>query len=126
MPITTIENIEQKILEVHMSGKLSRADYMEFVPITERLIKEWERFSLLVVMKDFHGWEMGAIWEDIKWDVKHCSDIERIALVGEKSWQAGMSKFCKPFTSAEIRYFDMSDLEQARHWVHEFAVAVAA
>jgi hypothetical protein len=121
MPITTIEKIEGKVLEVRMSGKLTRADYADFVPMTERLIKQWGKLSLLVVMQDFHGWDMGAVWEDIKWDVHHFNDIERVALVGEEKWQAGMSKFCKPFTSAEIRYFNIVDLEFARQWVLETA-----
>ena len=42
-------------------------------------------------MKDFHGWDAGALWEDIKFDLKHFSDIERVAMVGEKKWQKGMS-----------------------------------
>jgi hypothetical protein len=30
-----------------------------------------------------------------------------------------MAAFCKPFTSAAIRYFDTSEAEKARQWVHE-------
>ncbi|HZM02642.1 MAG TPA: STAS/SEC14 domain-containing protein [Candidatus Saccharimonadales bacterium] len=126
MPISIIEKNDGKILEVHMSGKLTRDDYQEFIPVTERLIKEWGKFNLVVVMRDFHGWEIGAVWEDVKWDFKHFSDIDRVALVGEKKWQAGMSKFCKPFTNAEIRYFDVRDIEQARLWVQDAIVPAAA
>lgn len=68
-------------------------------------------------MKDFHGWEAGALWEDIKFDVKHFRDIERLAMVGERKWEKGMSLFCKPFTTAEIRYFERGEAAQAREWL---------
>jgi hypothetical protein len=32
-----------------------------------------------------------------------------------------MVTFCKPFTKAEIRYFDMAQLEDARQWLGETA-----
>jgi hypothetical protein len=28
-----------------------------------------------------------------------------------------MAAFCKPFTAAEVRYFDHADLEEARAWI---------
>lgn len=126
MPISMVEQSNGKVLEVHMTGKLTSRDYQDFIPMAERSIKEWGKFSLLVVMRNFVGCDKGALWEEIKWDWKHFTDVERIALVGEEKWQAGMSKFCKPFTAAEIRYFDMSDMENARTWVEEIHTEHAA
>jgi hypothetical protein len=125
MPISMIEKSDGRTLEIHLTQKLTRADFMEFIPVAERFINDWGKFGIIVVMRDFGGCEVGALWEDLKWDMKHYSDVERVALVGEKKWQAGMSKFCKPFNGAEIRYFDMRDLNQARLWVEE-SLAVPA
>jgi hypothetical protein len=104
-----------KILEVRVSGKLSHDDYQHFVPEFERLVQEHGKIRVLFEMTDFHGWEAGALWDDIKFDLKHFSDIERLAMVGEKRWEKGMSVFCRPFTTATIRFFD--DVEQARAWL---------
>ena len=68
-------------------------------------------------MTNFHGWSVGALWEDLKFDVRHFSDIERLAMVGEKKWQKGMSRFCRLFTTATIRYFEHDNLKAARQWV---------
>jgi hypothetical protein len=38
-------------------------------------------------------------------------------MVGETKWQQGMAVFCKPFTTAKIRYFDRSAIDQAREWL---------
>lgn len=108
-----------KILVIHVSGKLVKADYERFVPEFERLVRQHGKLRLLFDMTDFHGWEAGAAWEDFKFGVVHFADIERLAMVGEKRWQHGMATFCKPFTKATVRYFDHIDATEARKWLDE-------
>lgn len=106
-----------KVLEVEASGKLSHQDYKEMVPEFERLVSQHGKISILFRMVDFHGWDGGALWDDIKFDIKHFADIDRLAMVGDKKWEKGMSVFCRPFTSAKIRYFDQDEIAEARTWV---------
>ena len=49
--------------------------------------------------------------------MKHFADIERLAMVGEKKWQKVMARLCRPFTTAEVHYFERSDLATARNWL---------
>jgi stage II sporulation SpoAA-like protein len=116
MPIKLEEMKKGKLLDVHVSGKLAKDDYKEFVPEVDRLIEQHGKIRVLLKMTDFRGWKAGALWEDIKFDLKHFSDIERVAMVGEKKWQKGMSQFCRPFTTAKIRYFDRGKIDEAREW----------
>lgn len=106
-----------KILVINLTGKLTKEDYGNFVPEIERMIKQHGKVRLLVQMHDFHGWTAGALWQDIKFDLKHFRDIERLAVVGEKAWEHGMAVFCKPFTTAKVRYFDRSEASQAEAWI---------
>lgn len=108
-----------KVLEAQIQGRLTKEDYEVFVPEIERLIRLHGKLRILLYMHDFEGWSAGALWEDIKFDAKHFSDIERLALVGESKWQQGMAVFCKPFTTAKVRYFDHSQLPAARQWIEE-------
>lgn len=55
----------------------------------------------------------------MKFDAKHYHDIERLAIVGESRWQESMSRVCKPFTSAEIRYFPRDRVDEAQAWIEE-------
>ena len=91
----------------------------------ERLIKQHKKVRVLCELHDFHGWEAGALWADIKFDLKHFADIERLALVGESRWEQGMAVFCKPFTTAKVRYFDVSKLAEARAWIEAELPATA-
>ncbi len=115
MPVEMHE--EGKILEIKLTGKLTKEDYTHFLPVVERLIKEHGKLRILVEMHDFHGWTAGALWQDINFDLKHFRDIERLAFVGDKAWEHGMAIFCKPFTAAKVKYFDRSQMDQAEHWL---------
>jgi hypothetical protein len=105
------------ILEVRASGTLTKEAYQLFGPAVDAQIKAHGKLRILFVMEDFHGWTAGAMWEDLKFDLKHWKDIERLALVGDKEWEKGMAAFCNPFTKATIRYFDAGQIDEARRWL---------
>jgi hypothetical protein len=111
------EEADGKILMVRMSGKLTKEDCQHFLPDVERLIDKLGTIRVLCQMHDFHGWQLGALWEDVKFDIRHFGDIERLAIVGQRNWQAIMAVFCKPFTRAQVRYFEQREFDQAEEWI---------
>ena len=119
MPIQMNEENGGKVLVLHLSGRLVKADYEHFVPEFERLVRQNGKLRVLFDMTDLQGWDAGAAWEDIKFDIKHFADIERLAMVGDKKWQHGMATFFKPFTKATTRYFDRAAATEARKWLEE-------
>lgn len=118
----TVEFHEQaggSVLSVRASGKLTEADYERFVSETERLIRKCAKIRIVFEMHDFLGWEAGALWKDVKFDLKHFRDVERVAVIGETGSQRDMAMFCKPFTTANIRGFDHNQAAEARLWIEE-------
>jgi hypothetical protein len=119
MPIQLSEENGGKVLVVHAIGKLEKADYPPFVAEFERRVQKPRKQHVLFNMTGLHGWDAGAAWEDLKFDVKHFADIDRLAMVGDKKWQRGMAIFFKPFIKAATRYFDESESAEARKWLDE-------
>ena len=117
MTVEIVEDTAAKLLTVKGSGQLSAGDYDKLEPSVEKLMKSCGRIKILFIMQDFHGWEMGAVWEDIKFATKHCRDIEKVAMVGENSWEKWMATICKPFTMSSIKYFDTGEDDAARNWL---------
>ena len=113
--IERIEHDRGNVLAFRMSGKLHDEDYQHFVPMVEDAIEKHGAVRLLAQFHDFHGWDLKALWDDIKFSAKHCNDIERIAMVGDQKWQEWMAKICKPFTQAKVEYF--SDTDSAFEWL---------
>jgi hypothetical protein len=102
-----------------LSGKLRDEDYKTFVPLVDAEIAKEGKVRVLAQFHDFHGWDVHALWDDIKFSTTHCTKIERVALVGDKAWEKGMAAVCKPFTMAKVRYFDASEIEAAKAWLAE-------
>ena len=131
------EEINGNVLEVDLHGKLTHEDYERFVPETDRLISRHGKIRLLVVMHDFHGWNAGAVLDAIQWNHRHFRQIERLAIAGDETleggdacgafdltfsrklhWQKWLTKFCRRFTSAQVRYFTLDHLDEAQEWLN--------
>jgi hypothetical protein len=117
--IEQLPSTAAKVLGFKMSGKLHDEDYKKFVPMIDAAIAKEGKVRLLAQFHDFHGWGLHALWDDIKFSTTHCTRIERIAMVGEKTWEKWMAKVCRPFTMAKIRYFDAGDIDKAWAWLQE-------
>jgi hypothetical protein len=108
-----------KIISIVVVGKLGKEDYERFVPQLEEYITNEDNIRLLVELRKFTGFSAAAMWEDFKLGVKHSNKIKRLAVIGEKTWQKAMTLFAKPFTTAQVRYFNENELEEANKWIKE-------
>jgi hypothetical protein len=102
-----------------MSGMLHDEDYKKFVPLVDAEIAKDGKVSILAQFHDFHGWDLHALWDDIKFSTTHCTRIRKVAIVGDKTWEKWMAMVCKPFTLAKIKYFDVAEIEAAKTWLAE-------
>jgi hypothetical protein len=85
MAVAMQEKTDGKILVVRASGKLTREDYEHFVPEVEHQVGRHGKVRILFDLHDFHGWTAGALWQDTKFAWRHFRDIDRLALIGEKT-----------------------------------------
>ena len=106
-----------RTIELIAKGTLTKDDYKTFTPVAEAFIRKHGKANILFEMHDFTGWTPGASWEDLKFDMHHFADFERLAMVGEKTWEHAMEVLMKPFTRAKVQYFDITQADQARSWL---------
>ena len=117
--IEQLAESSEKVLGFKMSGKLHDEDYKTFVPLVDAAIAEAGKVRVLAQFHDFQGWSPMAMWDDIKFATTHCTKFDKIALVGDKTWEKWMAKVCAPFTMAKIQYFDASEIDKAWAWLQE-------
>lgn len=113
----TIETLGPSALALEIHGRLEKEDYDHLVPVAEERIREHDQIDLLVDVTDFHGWSPAALWQELKFDVKHYRDVSRLAIVGSEADQEWMATTAKPFTSAKVKFFPESEIVAAREWV---------
>ncbi len=118
MPIEINDDPATNLVTITLTGKLIKHDHREFGRRVDAAITRAGKARILLLMRDFRGWNAGAAWEGVKFDVRHFSDIEKLAMVGDAKWQQRVASLWKPFNRAKIKYFNSSDMMAASAWLH--------
>lgn len=116
MPIQIKEDSDHVIV-IRALGKLVREDYPLFTAQFEQITRKNGKLRVLFDMTEFDGWDPAGIWEEMKFDIQHNSDIRRLAAVGEEKWHHALVMVFKPFAAAEVRYFLHGEADKAKHWL---------
>ena len=106
-----------EVLVVRIEGKVSPRDYSRCMPEIERLGEEDEDIRMRVEMADFEGWETTSSWEHMINKEPAVRNVRKIAFVGGREWRNWMSGFCRPFTNAEVRFFENEERDRAVRWL---------
>lgn len=114
-----LEFTENNIIATKAEDNLAETDIQKIHPLIHNIINRGEDVRWYFEMENFSGWKFNAFWEDLKMDLSHADDYEKIAMVGDKKWQDWVTQFMKPFTNAEIKYFDIEKKEEARNWIKQ-------
>lgn len=115
--IQVLEHSEGRIIAAKAIKKLTKTDYDKLLPLLISKLKQFPKIRMYFEMDNFEGWELKALWEDVDLDLRHANVFEKVAMVGEKKWEDWMKDFIKPFTSAEIKYFEPIHKEEAIIWI---------
>jgi SpoIIAA-like len=114
----TMTTEDSGVVRIDASGKLTGADYDRFLPEFEKIVRaQGGPARVLILLDDFHGWDLPGLWEELKFDTTHQGDLGRVAVVGDKKWQEWGTRLSKPFFKAEVRYFDRGGTGEARAWL---------
>ncbi|TPE45158.1 SpoIIAA family protein [Pontibacter mangrovi] len=114
-----LEQSKDSLVALRISGSVDRNDYDVMLPLLQERIKQHGKIRVYAEVQDVEDYSLKALWEDIKFDVKHATDFSKVALVGDKKWVDWLTVMAKPFTSAEVKYFDFSQQPQAWAWINE-------
>lgn len=110
---------ERVRLSVHARGKLEHQDYQTMVPMLESAIAGMAhpKIDVLFDMRELKGWEIQAAWDDMKLGIKLGPKFNKVAMVGNKTWQEVAAKIGTWFIGGEARFFE--EKAPAEAWLKE-------
>ncbi len=108
---------DEKVLPVTASGKVTKEDYEKAIPELEKLLEEHGGLRFFVKLENVTGFELGALWEDLKFDRKHRNEFGKTAVVGDKTWEEWLTRVSGLFFSPEVKFFYADKESEARDWV---------
>lgn len=107
------------VIGVRASQKVTGRDYEEvLIPKLETLIQENDQVNFLYLIdEDFQGFELGAMWDDAKFGLKHRKKFDKVAMVGAAKWMEVGMKLFAPLMPGEIKSFPREELPAAWEWL---------
>jgi hypothetical protein len=107
------------LMKMKVVGKLKHSDYDIIVPMLESAITgiSEPKIKVLVDITEFDGYELRAVWDDLKFGLKYNSEFTKIAVVGNKRWEEYGVRISNWFMSGDLKYFE--NMSEAFLWLSE-------
>jgi hypothetical protein len=106
------------VLHARISGIMRAADMKFLQAAFMDLIRQSSKVRLLVTLENFQGWEKGADWGDVDFQIAHGNDIEKIAFAGDEKWKDDVFAFVgKGLRTTQIEFFPAASAKDAEIWI---------
>lgn len=118
--ITIEHSTDRDLIVMRASGTLTTKDYDNAIPELEHALELCEgALRVMIKLEDFRGWEIGALWKELEFDLKYRGDFGRIAVIGETELEEWGTTLTAPFAKAEMRFFPTSQEDKAEAWLKQ-------
>lgn len=116
----TLTREENGLYIFRFSGVVKRSEFGRGQDVLEHEIDSGKHPRILAIAENFDGWETGADWNDLDFQLTHGNEIEKIAIVADPRWEVEALAFAGAgFRKAPVRFFPTSQLAAARVWLAE-------
>jgi len=106
------------MVTVRLSGKLTYAEYTEGQRKLGEIIRQQGKMRGLFLLDNYLGNEKEGDWGDISFQARYDPFIEKMAIVGDRKWEAEVLLFTgKGVRRVPIEYFEPGDLAKAKTWL---------
>ncbi|MEO0626627.1 MAG: STAS/SEC14 domain-containing protein, partial [Bacteroidota bacterium] len=113
-----IELANTRLLGLAIVGQLTQKDYDLLDVLIEDQKKEYGKARIYLEIVDLQGISFRAIWQDLRTTIKHYTQIERIAIVGDQSWLKATIKVSDLMTPGlDMQAFPTEERQRALNWL---------
>ena len=125
--IEVLPQSEGNLLAIKATEKLTNQDYKDvMIPRLEAIIREYGRARFIMDLStNFHGWEVSAMWDDVRFGVSHRNSFERMAVVGGPKSAEWGAKLARLIMNGELKCFPANAYNEALTWVNEYSNTTA-
>ena len=109
------------VVEITISGWVSREEFDSVADKLEALIALHGQIRVLEIIHDFEGMDAGAFWDDLKFSLRHLSDISRCAVISDEQYVNLLSELLSPFLRCKVAHFEPHEIDKAHAWLEKIA-----
>ena len=118
--LTLIPFQDDRVVGARISGKITRPEFDIVAAALEEALARHDRVRFYVEMETFGGVAMDALFEDLKFGLRHWQQFEREAVVTDKDWMRRLGVLAdKLLPSIEVKVFACDEQDSANAWICE-------
>ncbi len=110
------------ILAFEIIGKVTLEEEEIWIKKFDEALEKHDKVSVMLILGDNTSWDAKAMYEDIKWLMKHMRRFDKIAIITDsKVWKwliALDAQFAKLVGIGE-RHFESHEAKEALVWISE-------
>ncbi len=111
----TVEEKDSETVQLNLVGEITGEDYKKIRPKLEKLFSITGRKKFLFNMNQASSFTLGAVLQDIKFDLQHFKFIGTTAVVSTKKMAERLTKIVDAIYPVKIERFD--DVGSAFQWL---------
>jgi hypothetical protein len=100
-------------------GTITASDYLKLEPEVKTLVEKEGNIRMLIDLSDFKWEKMEAWLQDLKFGSEFHHEIQKMAVVGDKTWEKWMTHLARPFLARDAKFFHTVDIDKAWAWLRE-------
>lgn len=98
-------------------GDVTAEDYHVLQPAVEAAVQQHGSVRLVLDLTEFH-WEKVEAWgADLRFGGTFRHAIERMAIVGDRTWERWLTRMAEPFYAQQAQFF--TDQDAAWAWAEQ-------
>lgn len=109
-------NPNNNIVEITIEGKITEADFDHLLNQAKSDFKKHGKLRILEEVRSFEGIDPMALWKDIQM-IPYVKDVTHAAIVADAKWMRTMAEAVSAVIPAEIKAFELSQIQEAREWL---------
>lgn len=117
----TFKKVDYRIVELDFNGEITGEDYKQVKPKIEEVMNEKGKVKFLMDLRNAEGFNLSAVYQDIKFDVEHFKNIGATAIIASKKTYEMMVKAINLIYPEKVYHFE--DQQSALTWLKGQAAA---
>ncbi len=120
----TVINVDRDacVIQITVNDEhIDREQFNEMIDTCTDLIEECGTVRIIERVEQFPRFDLGLIWDDLKFSYENLDRISRCAVVSDSGWVGPYSRLAGLLIPCDIRVFSTDDMQDARDWIYEDA-----
>jgi hypothetical protein len=106
-----------KVVGITVRDRLTKENLEAVVAFLEDRVQQHGSISLLFEMEGLLGRDAPQVLRELEMDFPSHRNVERVAIVGDETWEKWMDRLEGFFVGAEVEFYTVAHLAEAWSWV---------